>query len=387
VGHGVIAVIGAGPAGLACAAMLQRSGQRVVALERGGDIGAAWMTRYDRLHLHTVRWLSCLPGYRMPRAFGKWPSRDRVIEYLQRYAEHNALEVRTGVEAKRLDRGGLGWMITTAGGRLEAERVVVATGHNNVPFLPGWPGAFAREIVHSADYRNPEPYVGRRVLVVGAGNSGAEIAVDLTAGGAAAVLLAVRTPPSIVRRDTLGFPSQVLGIATARLPVPVVDGIGAALRRISIPDLTPYGLPAPDRPYSDFLRRRVIPILDIVLVEAVRSGRVRVVAALERFDDGVAVLADDTQVEVDAVIAATGFRTGLEPLVGHLGVLDNRGEPLVHSAQEHPQAPRLHFVGYEVTLGGTFRLIGIQAKQLTRHVIAIRTRESAAAAPVGTPAG
>jgi putative flavoprotein involved in K+ transport len=364
--------------------MLQRSGERVVALERG-DIGAAWTTRYDRLHLHTVRWLSCLPGYRMPRAFGKWPSRDRVIEYLQRYAERNALEVRTGVEAERLDRGGAGWMITTAGGRLETERVVVATGHSNVPFLPSWPGAFGGEIVHSADYRNPSPFVGRRVLVVGAGNSGAEIAVDLADGGAAAVWLAVRTPPSIVRRDTLGFPSQVLGIATARLPVPVVDRIGATLRRISIPDLTPYGLPAPARPYSDFLRRRVVPILNVGLVEAVRSGRVRVVAALERFEAETAVLADNAQLEVDAVIAATGFRTGLEPLVGHLGVLNERGEPLVHSAHEHPQSPGLHFVGYQVALGGTFRHVGIQAKELTRHVAAMNARETAAAVPDKTP--
>jgi putative flavoprotein involved in K+ transport len=91
---------------------------------------------------------------------------------------------------------------------------------------------------------------------------------------------------------------------------------------------------------------------------------VRVVQALERFEDGAAMLADSTRLEVDAVIAATGYRPALEPLVGHLGVLDDRGEPLVHGAQEHPRAPGLHFVGYEVTLGGTFRLVGIQAKRL-----------------------
>jgi putative flavoprotein involved in K+ transport len=216
-----------------------------------------------------------------------------VLEYLQRYAEQNDLEVRTGVEVKRIDRGGAGWSVVTADDVLEAERVVVATGHSSVPFIPDWAGAFAGEIVHSADYRNPAPYVGRRVLVVGSGNSGTEIAVDLADGGAAEVSLAVRTPPSIIRRDTLGFPSQVLGIATGRLPVPVVDRIAAVIRRVSIPDLTPYGLVAPARPYSDFLRRRVIPILDVGLVDAVRTGRVRVVPALERFEDGRAVLAGD----------------------------------------------------------------------------------------------
>jgi putative flavoprotein involved in K+ transport len=271
---------------------------------------------------------------------------------------------------KRVDRGRGGWTIATSGGPLEAERVVVATGYSNVPYLPEWPGTFTGEIVHSADYRNAGPYAGRRVLVVGAGNSGAELAVDVADGGAAEVSLAVRSPPSIVRRDTLGVPSQVLGIATARLPGPVVDRIAATLRRVSIPDLAPYGLAAPARPYSDFLRRRVIPILDVGIVEAVRRERVRVVAALERFDDGTAVLADGKRLEVDAVIAATGFRTGLEPLVGHLGVLDERSEPLVHGPDEHPAAPGLHFVGYEVTLGGTFRFVGIQAKRLARAVAA-----------------
>jgi putative flavoprotein involved in K+ transport len=103
----------------------------------------------------------------------------------------------------------------------------------------------------------------------------------------------------------------------------------------------------------------------------VKTGRVQAVAAaLERFEDGRAVFADGSSVDVDAVIAATGFRTGLEPLVSHLGVLNDHGEPLVHGAEEHPQAAGLHFVGYRVTLGGTFRLVGIQAKQLARAVAA-----------------
>ena len=363
----MIVVIGAGPAGLASAAMLQQHGRDVVVLERD-VVGAAWTTRYDRLHLHTVRWLSCLPGYRIPRRFGKWPSRDRVIEYLERYADHHDLDVRTGTEVKHVDRSNGAWRVVTGSDTVEAQRVVVACGHSNVPHLPSWPGTFRGAIVHSVDYRNPAPYVGQRVLVVGAGNSGAEIAVDLVDGGAAEVFLAVRTPPSIVRRDTLGFPSQALGIATAHLPVPIVDRIAATMRRVSIPDLTAQGLPAPKRPYSEFLHRRVIPILDVGLVDAVRSGRVRVVSALERFEDGAAILADGSRLDVDAAVAATGYRPALEPLVGHLGVLDERGVPLVHGAREHRDAPGLHFVGYEVLLGGAFRLAGIRAKQLARAV-------------------
>ena len=360
-----VCVVGGGAAGLASAAMLQRAGVDVTVLERE-EVGSSWAARYDCLHLHTVRWLSGLPGYGIPRSFGKWPSRDAVVAYLRAYASRNALDVRTRSPVERLERDDGGWTVRVGDDRIRARRVVLATGYSNVPFLPDWPGTFRGELLHSSEYRNGGPYRGRRVLVVGAGNSGAEIALDVARAGASDVRLAVKTPPAVVRRDTLGVPSQLLGVASARLPPGVVDRIAAALRRVAFGDLSAVGLPAPERPYSEFLRRRVIPIVDVGLVGAVKEGRVTVVPALERFADGMPVLADGRVADVDAVIAATGFRTGLEPLVGRLGVLDEGGVPLVHGADEHPSAPGLHFVGYLVTLGGTLRLIGKQAERLAR---------------------
>lgn len=360
-----VCVVGAGAAGLACAATLRRRGAAVVVLERD-DVAAAWERRYDCLHLHTVRWLSGLPGYAIPRSYGKWPSRDGVVDYLRRYARRNELDVRTGRRVERIDRDEERWTVETNGETIRARRVVVATGYSNVPFLPDWPGKFVGELVHSSEYRHGDLYRDRRVLVVGSGNSGAEIAIDVAGAGASEVLLSVRTPPAVVRRDTLGVPSQLLGIASSRLPKGAVDRIASGLRRAAFGDLAALGLPAPAKPYSEFLRRRVLPIVDVGLVKAVKEGRVTVVPALERFEDGRPVLADDRTVEVDAVVAATGFRTGLEPLVGHLGVLDEAGVPLVHGADEHPSAPGLHFVGYLVTLGGTLRLIGKQAERLAK---------------------
>jgi putative flavoprotein involved in K+ transport len=371
----VITVIGAGASGLAAAAELARAGEEVVVLERA-EVGAVWASRYDRLHLHTVRWLSGLPGFAIPRRFGKWPARDRVAEYLALYAAFHELDVRIGVEVERVDREGDGWVVTTANGPLSTDRVVIATGLSNVPFTPDWPAADRVEIVHSAEYRNAAAYRGRRVLVVGTGNSGAEIAVDLAEGGSE-VLLSVRTPPGIVRRDTLGVPSQLFGIASSHLPTGVADRIAAGIRRVAIPDLGELGLPAPSRPYSAFLERRVIPIVDVGLAAAVKEGRIRVVVALTGFEDGIAVLDDGSRVAVDAVVAATGFRTGLEPLVGHLDVLDEGGRPLVRDVAEPDGAPGLHFLGFEVTLGGTLRRAGIEAKQLASVVAAAHERTPA----------
>ena len=113
-----------------------------------------------------------LPGLPIPRSAGRWPSRDRVVDYLRAYAAYHRLEIRSGVEVSAIDVSDGGWLAKTSDGEHRAERVVVAAGYNNVAFVPDWPGELGRELVHSASYRNGEPFRGRRVLVVGAGNSG-----------------------------------------------------------------------------------------------------------------------------------------------------------------------------------------------------------------------
>jgi putative flavoprotein involved in K+ transport len=361
-------VIGGGAAGLAAAAMLGRRGLQPVVLERGPEVGWSWHGRYDRLQLHTVRWLSGLPGHGIPRRYGKWPPRERVCDYLRDYAERHELDVRRGVEVQRVDRADGGWLVDTTAGPFQARHVVVATGYNALPRFPDWPGqeGFPGSLIHSSAYRNPEPYRGRDVLVVGAGNSAAEIAVDLAEGGASSVRLSVRTPPHITRRDTLGFPSQALGILMTKLPSRWVNAIALWLRRHTIPDLAPYGLPVPAEPIGvTFARKWMIPILDVGIVDAIRSGRVRVVAAVERFEGPEVVLADGSRLAPDAVVAGTGFRPALEQLVGHLGVLDERGRPTAATP-----LPGLHFVGFTVTLGGLLRGIGIEARRLADSIAA-----------------
>jgi putative flavoprotein involved in K+ transport len=372
------AVIGAGPGGLAAAAMLKRRGVDVVVLERSDAVGASWRRHYDRLHLHTARGLSRLPGLRIPRRHGRWVSRDGVIDYLERYARHHELDVRCGVAVERIERADPGWRLAVAGGDdVEAQHVVVATGYNHTPLMPEFPGkeGFEGELLHASEYRNAEPFRGRDVLVVGSGNTGAEIAVDLVEGGAARVRLAVRTPPNIAVRESGGMPTQVVGIAMRHVPPKVADRVLGPVQRAMVGDLSEYGLPRPERGlYTRVAEDDVIPILDVGLVDAVKRGEVEIVGALVGFEGDDAILARRERIQPDVVIVATGWRRGLEQLVGHLGVLAANGRPLVHGPAMHANAPNLHFTGYTNPVSGMFRELAIDARRIARAV-ARRLRE------------
>lgn len=366
-------VIGGGPGGLAAAYALRARGVRAVVLERSDQVGASWRGHYDRLHLHTTRRLSALPGLSMPRSFGRWVSRDNVVRYLEKYAEHHGLEIVTGVEVSRIEPapGGDGWLLHATGGReLTGSAVVVATGHNHTPHVPDWPGrdTYTGTLLHAGEYRNPAPYAGRDVLVVGIGNTGAEIAVDLVEGGARRVRLSVRTVPHIVRRSTAGWAAQFTGIAVRRLPVRLVDALAGPMAKLSVPDLASRGLPRPDTGLYSRVNAGSIPVQDVGIIDAVRKGKVEIVAAVEGFEDGKAVLADGGRVDPDVVIAATGYSRALEGMVGHLDVLDGRGRPVVHGGHAPRNAPGLYFTGFTNPISGMFRELALDAEKIAKAI-------------------
>src|SRR3954451_3427102 len=369
-----VIVIGAGPAGLATAGALRHYGIGAVVLERE-TIGASWRRHYDRLHLHTVRWLSHLPGYKMPARYGKWVARDDVVEYLEDYVEAHNLDVRTGVEVETLTRADdSGWRVATSDGQeFTAPRVVVATGYNKHQHLPDWPGldGFTGSLIHSGNYRNPEPYVGKTVLVVGTGNSGAEIVVDLIEGGAKHVMMSVRRSPTVLLRESNGMPGQVLGVALRPMPEGLMNKLWPVLQKSVVGDLTKYGMPEPaPNAYTRFLKEDVTPILDVGLIEMLKQRKVEIVAAVDGFDGADVLLADGNRIQPDAVIAGTGFRRGLEPLVGDLGLVADgpQRRPIVHGAETHPSAPGVHFIGYSNPVSGMFREIAIDAKRIAKTI-------------------
>ncbi|MGQ4332539.1 flavin-containing monooxygenase [Streptomyces hayashii] len=364
-------VIGAGPHGLATAALLNRSGEQTVILERSERAGASWAQRYDHLRLHTTPSTSKLPGLSVPRQAGPWVSRDDYVRYLERYVAHHRLDVRVTTPVRRVERGepgsGAPWLVRTPDGPVAAGAVVVATGRCHTPNVPDWPGrsTFTGALLHSARYRSPAPYRGRDVLVVGAGNSGTEIAAVLAGAGAGRVRIAVRTPPNILPRSSARW--HAAGRLTEALPLAWRDRTSLLAQRLAVPDLTSRGLPRPRIGlYTRHAREGVNPVLDHGFVDAVRSGRVEPVGAVQAFDGPDVLLADGDRLRPDTVIAATGYRSNLHDLVGTLGVLDEAGQPLAVGAQSHPAAPRLYFAGYTNPLTGVLRQAGIEARAIAQ---------------------
>lgn len=374
-----VLVIGSGPSGLATAAELIRRDIPATVLERGDRLAAAWASRYDGLRFNTSRWLSALPGAPFPRGYGWFPTRDQYVDYLDAYAARHHVPVRTGVDVDRIDATDDGeWSVHSDAGDVTAAHVVVATGIANVPVLPAWAvtSTFEGTVVHSSAYRNALPYRGRRVLVVGAGSSGMEIAHELAAGGADEVLLSVRRPPNLLLRASGGLPTDLPVPLFMKLPVRVVDAMLDRIQRLTIGDLTPYGLPPSEEGALASLMARGAgtAIVDQATIDAIRDGSIRVVAAVTALDDLGAELADGSRAEVDDVILATGFSTALEQMAGHLDVLDERGMPLVNDGGE--ALPGLWFVGY-VYRPGLTGYVGRLARRVAREV---------AADPVRTPA-
>jgi len=376
-GRSTAVVIGAGPAGLAAAAELKRVGIPVIVLDKADRVGSSWAGHYDRLHLHTSRGLSGLPGYRIPRRFGRWVARDGVLAYLAEYADLHGLDVRLGVAATSVERGagvggGAEWRIAysdgSQNGTIAADIVVVATGYNHTAKLPDWPGldGYTGKVVHSSAYKNPASLAAHEVLVVGPGNSGAEIAADLAEAGAD-VSLAMRTPPNVVLRAVAGIPSQALIITMAPLPARAQDALAGLLQKVAVGNLSGYGIPkAPRGIATQQLRDDVTPTLDVGFLKVLRKGKVKIVAAVESFTKDSVVLADGTALKPDAVVVATGFERGLEPLVGDLGVLGGKGRPLINADEQLAAHPGLYFLGYSNPLTGNLRQVGLDATKIAR---------------------
>jgi cation diffusion facilitator CzcD-associated flavoprotein CzcO len=367
-----VVVIGAGPAGLAAAASLLEVGQQVVVLEKSGCVGSAWRAHYERLHLHTVKQHSALPLLPFPEDYPKYVPRAKVAEYLSAYAAHFGINPRFGQEAVEVRKAADGEWITVCASGLECKSafVVLATGANQVPNMPALPGIgdFSGQVMHSAAYRNAHEFSGRRVLVVGMGNTGAEIALDL-AEHDVAVAISVRSPVNVVYRDVAGRPTQVTSMALARLPQKLGDAIALALRNLTVGKLERYGMRTSSvSPLKQLREEGRTPVIDVGTLAMIRRGRIAVRPGIQTLTaDGVRFL-DGSAEGYDAVVLATGFHSQAAQLFPGIGVpVDDKGLPAVTTGTGPLQG--VFFVGFDVRQpGGLLRTIGLQAQEVARVI-------------------
>ena len=317
--------------------------------------------------------MSALPGLRIPRSAGRWPSKDVYADYLEAYAARFDVDIEHGCVVDRIDPAPCGYALSTSTGALLARCVVVATGPERLPYTPAWPGldTYGGSVIHAAEYKRPDRFGRASVLVVGAGNSGAEIATELSRAGAS-VKVSMRTPPNIMKREILGIPSTLLGKLNDRQPLWMADRIGFLVQRLTIGNLSQYGVGRTPIGVATQIHTKNGPTIDSGFVAAIKEGAVRIVPAVARFDRDAVVLVDGTELDVDYVIAATGYKTGLESLVGQFGILLPNGFP--EFPLGHPSAPGLFFNGYRVSLIGllpnlrrTSRRIARLVKREVRH--------------------
>ncbi|MFE0450953.1 ArsO family NAD(P)H-dependent flavin-containing monooxygenase [Streptomyces sp. NPDC058914] len=329
-----VVVIGGGQAGLAAGYHLRRLGLDFVILDARTEPGGAWQHTWDSLHLFSPAAHSSLPGRLMPPQAGEeYPDAAHVVAYLREYEKRYELPVRRPVRALGVYRDGGRLRVETDSGTWHARAVISATGTWWRPFLPAVPGRgdFAGQQLHTVEYRQPQDFAGRRVIVVGGGNSGAQIAADLTYD--TELTWVTRRPPRFLADDIDG--RALFDAATAR-------------RR------------ALDRGRTD--TGGVAALGDIVAVEPVREARdrglLKASPMFTRLVPGGVEWADGTRAEVDAVIWCTGFR----PALSHLAPLRLRGRR-GHIATAGTRAvaePRLHLLGYGDWTGpASATLIGV----------------------------
>jgi hypothetical protein len=303
-------------------------------------------------------------------------SRQQFVDYLDDYKRTFELEPEFSRDVQRISRDADGvWNVSTNVGDYRGRCVVVATGFNRVPNTPRWPGqeSFPGRVIHGSEYTNAQPFRNGRVLVVGFGNSGAEIALDLAEHGVGCAV-AVRGKVNVIPRELLGIPIVMFSLALRPLPTRIADRLTTLTRRLAVGNLSALGLTKrDDGPLTEVAEGRQIPMIDVGTLARIRSGDIAVRKGVESFHGSEIRFADGTREHFDAVVLATGFTTGLGAMLpDHASLLDAHGRP--RACGSEPAMPGLYFCGFDLSSTGMLRQIGIEALAIGRDIASRRRR-------------
>lgn len=366
-----VIIIGAGPAGLSAAGGLHEKGIPFIILEKGEGVAQCWRDHYDRLHLHTVRDLSHLEGEPFPTDYPQYVPKKHLVAYYDNFAKKRAIQPLFGHSVDKIEKQDEHWTVScTNGENYTGSAVILCAGMNRIPFQPSYPGetAFAGTILHSHDYQNPAPFQGKRVLVVGMGNSGAEIALDLCEQGVETAI-SVRGPVNIVPREILGKPTQITALRMGKLPYWIGDNLGLLVRRLTVGDLPKYGIQLPKiSPAKQLRETGQTPVIDLGTLDYIRSGELKVLPGIENYTAQGITFANGKEEAFDAVVMATGFRAQIgDWLQLDDAHFDHRGLPKQAIGQGSYDG--LYFLGYNnYAPGGGLGIIRTDAPKVVTHL-------------------
>ena len=368
-----ILIVGAGPAGMAVAGRLRKKQMPFEIVEGRNMVAASWHDHYERLSLHTVKELSHLPHLPFPEDYPRYVPREQLISYFNAYQKEFNIDPKFGRQVKFISKREEGYRVSFEGSKYDpiiCQHLILATGANRKPHIPIFDqqDSFAGEIIHSKFYKNAEPYRGLRVLVIGMGNSGAEIALDLAENNIE-TYLSVRGPVNIVPRDLNGRPTQITAKQLEKIPFGLGDKLGTLIRRIYYGDLTKYGLtPSSMPPVVQLKETGKTPVIDIGTIRKIKEGKIKVLPSIESMTSTTAVDEQGQHHEIDQIILATGYRPKLSDLLFSTeDLLDAFGFPKSPIGTGAYQG--LYFVGFDnYKLGGILGTIYTDSEKIVNVI-------------------
>jgi cation diffusion facilitator CzcD-associated flavoprotein CzcO len=357
-----VAVIGAGPAGLAVAACLRKAGVDFIILEKEQQVGAAWRRHYERLHLHTIKRLSSLPFRPFDRSYPRYVPRAEVVRYLESYAAQFDIKPRFGETVRSVRRDANAWIVESEANSFHAESVVIASGMNTDPVTPSFSGRenFKGRVLHSAEYVDAAPFRHQRVLVVGMGNTGAEIALDLAEGGAEPTI-SVRNGVHMVPRDLFGIPIQVVATAASALPSRANDTLIPFILDLALGDLAKFGIKRPKQGiFEQVAKSHRIPVLDVGTAKKISEGAIKVMPGISTMTDDGVVFTDGEKRVFDAIIFATGYRPSYRSCFA--------SDDIASDIERNDGNAGIYFVGFQVSITGQLRQISKEAIRVANDI-------------------
>ena len=370
-----ICIIGAGSSGLAAAKTFKERGIPFDCLEREPDIGGLWNEAtgagvvYETTYLVSSRDHTGFEDYPFPEEYPIYPSHRETLAYLRAYAMHFGIlgDIALGTAVERAERADGGWRVQVAGeDRARFYRgLVIANGHHHAPRMPNIPGTFTGEMLHSRDYRSLKQLMDKRVVIVGTGNSGCDIAVDGTAV-AQRVWLSMRRGTYFVPKFLFGWPMDGIINVFEKIPMPrgFRNWLYTRWHRRMVGHAERYGLPEPEHRILD-----AHPTMNTMLPQLVAHGRIGIKPEIAAFEGNKVQFSDGSMVEADLVVCATGYDLDIPFIDGAL-VFGPDKRPLLYLNVFHPEYDDLFAVGLIQANGSIWRLADLQAQLIASFLVA-----------------